>query len=70
MHEQGHNNNPDQSPPDTHCIKFKILLLTFKPLHEQSPIYIKDLVTRYFPTRSLRSSSAPHLNRLNYNLES
>ena len=51
-------------------IKFKILLLTFKALHEQSPIYIKDLVTRYFPTRSLRSSSAPRLNRLNYNLES
>ena len=56
--------------PIAERIKFKIFLLTFKALHEQSPIYVKDLVTRYFPTRSLRSSSALRLNRLNYNLES
>ena len=56
--------------PIAELIKFKILLLTFKALHEQSPIYIKYLVTRYFPTRSLRSSSALRLNRLTYNLES
>ena len=50
--------------PIAEHIKFKILLLTFKALHEQSPIYIKNLVTRYSPTRSLCSSSALRLNRL------
>ena len=50
--------------PIAEHIKFKILLLTFKALYEQSPIYIKNLVTRYSPTRSLCSSSALRLNRL------
>jgi len=39
-------------------ITFKILLLTYKALHNQGPAYIKELLTPYNPSRSLRSSSA------------
>ena len=38
-------------------IKLKLLLLTFKALHSQAPIYIIELLHLYTPTRSLRSSS-------------
>ena len=38
-------------------IDFKILLLTFKALHNQAPDYIKDLLVVYKPGRLLRSSS-------------
>ena len=50
-------------------IKFKILLLTFKALHQQSPTYIQDLITRYLPSRSLRPSSTLSLNPLSFNLK-
>ena len=33
--------------PVNEHIKFKILLLTFKAVHQQAPIYIQNLVTRY-----------------------
>jgi hypothetical protein len=36
-------------------IKYKILVLTFRALHDSAPSYIKDLLTIYEPTRSLRS---------------
>lgn len=36
-------------------IVFKILLITFKALHGQAPIYITELLTKYNPTRTLRS---------------
>jgi len=42
--------------PVSERIKFKIMLLTFKVLHQQSPVYIQDLVTYYQPSRFLRSS--------------
>ena len=48
--------------PVSQQIKFKILLLTFKALHQQSPSYIQDLLTRYLPSRLLRSSSTLSLN--------
>ena len=48
--------------PVSEQIKFKILLLTFKALHQQSPTYIQDLLTRYLPSRPLRSSSTLSLN--------
>ena len=48
--------------PVSQRIKFKILLLTFKALHQQSPTYIQDLLTRYLPSRPLRSSSTLSLN--------
>jgi len=38
-------------------IVFKILLLTFKALHNQAPSYLCDLLDRYVPSRALRSSS-------------
>ena len=41
-------------------IKFKILLLTFKALHQQSPTYIQDLIILFLPSRSLRSSSTSY----------
>ena len=56
--------------PVSEPIKFKILLLTFKALHQQSPTYIQDLLTCYQPSRSLRSSSSLHLNPINFNLKS
>ena len=37
--------------------KFKILLFTFKALHELAPAYIQELLTVYQPIRSLRSES-------------
>ena len=54
--------------PVSERIKFKILLLTFKVLHQQTPPYILDLITRYLPSRSLRSSSTLSLNPLSFNL--
>lgn len=38
-------------------IQFKILLLTYKALHEMAPTYVADLLNRYIPARRLRSSS-------------
>lgn len=39
-------------------IKYKICLLTFKTLHDMTPDYLNDLLHRYVPSRSLRSSSS------------
>ena len=55
--------------PVSERIKFKILQLTFKALHQQSPTYIQDLITRYLPSRSLRSSSTLSLNPVSFNLK-
>ena len=55
--------------PVSERIKFKILLLTFKALHQQSPTYIQDLITRYLPSRLLRSSSTLSLNPVSFNLK-
>ena len=38
-------------------IIFKILLMTYKTLNGLAPSYLKTLITRYHPTRKLRSSS-------------
>jgi hypothetical protein len=38
-------------------IEFKTLLLVYKCLNTQGPVYLKDLLTPYKPTRSLRSAS-------------
>ena len=50
-------------------IKFKILLLTFKALHQQSPTYIQDRITRYLPSRWLQSSFTLSLNPVSFNLK-
>ena len=44
-------------------IEFKILLFTFKALHGLAPGYIKDLITPYQPTRSLRSQNLSFLRK-------
>ena len=41
-----------------------------KVLHHQSATFIQDLVTRYLPSRTLRSSSTLRLNPVNFNLKS
>ena len=43
--------------PVSKRILYKVMLLTFKALHDLAPSYLRDLVTPYEPTRSLRSSS-------------
>uniref|UniRef100_A0A3P8VZQ2 Reverse transcriptase domain-containing protein n=1 Tax=Cynoglossus semilaevis TaxID=244447 RepID=A0A3P8VZQ2_CYNSE len=39
-------------------IDFKILLITYKALNNQAPLYICDLITPYKPNRSLRSQNS------------
>jgi len=41
--------------PIKYRIKYKILLLTFKCLHNLAPRYLSDLLTHYHPVRTLRS---------------
>jgi hypothetical protein len=41
--------------PVKHRITFKILLVTYKALHGNAPGYIRELLTVYEPSRSLRS---------------
>ena len=39
-------------------ISFKVLVLTYQPLHRTALQYMTDLLSQYQPTRSLRSSDA------------
>ena len=48
--------------PVSEGLEFKILLLAFKALHQQSPAYIQDFITHYLRSRLLRSSSTLSLN--------
>ena len=43
--------------PVSFRIDFKVLLLVYKSLHSHAPEYITDMLSRYTPSRSLRSSS-------------
>jgi len=57
--------------PVKYRIKYKILLLTFKCLHNLAPHYISDLVAPYHPTRVLRSADKnlliePSVNTVRY----
>ena len=56
--------------PVNERIKFTILLLTFKALHQQAPTYIQDLVSRYSPPRTLRSCNSLCLNPVIFNRKS
>ena len=42
-------------------IMYKIALLVFKSLHNLGPVYLKDLLKWYTPSRSLRSASSEQL---------
>ena len=44
--------------PVAYRIQFKVLLLTYKSLHNNTPTYLSDLLESYTPARSLRSSTA------------
>ena len=56
--------------PINERIKFKILILNFKALHDLSPSYIQELISLYCPSRTLRSSTSLRLNPTSYNLKS
>jgi len=42
--------------PVSHCITFKLCLLTWKTLHTAHPPYLSELITHYLPSKALRSS--------------
>ncbi len=44
--------------PIRYRIQFKILLFTYKALHNLAPSYLSELLHVYVPTRSLRSSAS------------
>ncbi len=44
--------------PVKHRVEFKILLLTYKALHNLAPQYLNQLLHVYTPSRALRSSSS------------
>jgi hypothetical protein len=43
--------------PRSERIKFKILILTYKPLNDIAPSYLKELLVPYTPARTLRSAN-------------
>ena len=45
--------------PEQYRIQYKILTHTYKVLHVQSPVYIKELLQVYGPCRDLRSQNNP-----------
>ncbi len=44
--------------PIKFCISYKILLLAYKALNDLAPAYLTKLLSRYNPTRSLRSQNS------------
>ncbi|XP_063812994.1 uncharacterized protein LOC135050432, partial [Pseudophryne corroboree] len=42
--------------PVFYRIKYKILLLTYKAINQTAPTYISSLISKYLPTRPLRSA--------------
>ena len=51
-------------------IEFKIMLITYKALHDRAPIYIQELLQLYAPSRILRSSNRNFLVEPYFNLNS
>lgn len=51
-------------------IEFKLLLLTFKALHNTAPSYLRELIEPYVPSRSLRSSNLNFLSKPVFKLKS
>ena len=48
--------------PVSYRIKFKVLLLVYKSLNDKGPLYLKELLVPYNPSRNLRSASALKLS--------
>ena len=40
-----------------YCVQFKMLVLTYKAMHNEGPSYIKDMLVHHYPRRTLRSES-------------
>ena len=55
--------------PISSRINFKILLLCFRALHFECPVYMNDLVAVYDPPRNLRSSSKGYLVQPDFHLQ-
>ena len=56
--------------PVSFCIEIKIMLITYKVLHDRAPIYIQKLLQLYTPSRNLRSSNRNLLVKPYFNLNS
>ena len=50
-------------------ITYKILVLTFRALHNLAPEYIADMIVEYMPSRHLRSAGSRLLRVPRHNLE-
>ena len=50
-------------------IEFKVLVLVFKAQNDLSPLYLKELLTPYMPSRQLRSATSSQLVQPTYNLK-
>ena len=55
--------------PIEHRIIYKVLLYTFKAIHDSAPAYVHELVKQYKPSRTLRSSSKSLLSIPTYKTE-
>ena len=56
--------------PVSFRIEFRIMLITYKVLHDRAPIYIQELLQLYTPSRNLRSSNRNLLVKTYFNLNS
>ena len=43
-------------------VEFKLLVYAFKSIHQQAPPYMTEMLTRYRPSRTLRSSNSVTLS--------
>ena len=56
--------------PVSFCIEFKIMLITYKVLHDRTLIYIQELLQLHTPSHNLRSSNRNLLAKPYFNLNS
>ena len=50
-------------------VEYKLLVLVFRALHDQTPAYLASLITPYVPSRALRSAGQALLTVPRHNLE-
>ena len=50
-------------------VEYKLLVLVFRALHDQTPAYLASLITPYVPNRALRSAGQALLTVPRHNLE-
>ena len=49
--------------PISYRCQFKVLMLTYKILSNTAPVYLRNLISEYSPSRSLRSADQKFLKR-------